>query len=672
MDTTQLAALMQALHGIEKRRLSVSGFKRLFPQFPPNAVYLATESCSEELPFLARRKLLERGLTGPPECPQCQEKLKWVSSQNEWQSFCSVKCSTLYKYGVTHVLQRKDVQEKIQQTNLKRFGCENPFSDPAVKEKIKQFRQTHPQKKRCPLSAEKKQAAQEKRVNTSIQKYGVKHYSQTSEFKTRCKKTSKAKFGVEHPATQSAEVQAKIKCSLMAHYGVINPSQALSVKMKKLETTQRHYGVDNPSKSGVTQLRKEATSLSHWGVKHPSAAKVIQEKIRKTKISRSYPIEVLNCLTSETFWNAEYVKKEKTLDQIAQELNIASCVAGRFMHLYAPSIQIRPGSWISTQETEILEFLQANYPGPIQQQKTLGQIAHDTNQQMPDNPRYSLDLYLPELHLAIEHNGLYWHSTAIHPDPLYHLKKTQNAAQLGIRLIHIWEDDWRDKRSLMASKLRVILGVSQLPRIHARSCKISIPSASLKKEFYNAHHIKGDGQGSVTYSLVFNEETVAMLTLKRLNESSDSEWDLNRFAAHIGYRVPGAFSKLLHQFLVDYPMTNKIVTYADRCWSQGNVYLKNGFTLDSKNPMTPPAFHGVECSYTKRVSRRAYTHGRLKKRFPSTYDPNLTQLENLSRANIPVVYDCGNYKFVFCPVDQWLQEISSQAQESREAFIEVP
>ena len=65
-----------------------------------------------------------------------------------------------------------------------------------------------------------------------------------------------------------------------------------------------------------------------------------------------------------------------------------------------------------------------------------------------------MDIVIPELQLAIEFNGSYWHSTEAGVIPGYHLMKTERCEQLGYRLIHIWEDEWNDALKL---KLKAVL-----------------------------------------------------------------------------------------------------------------------------------------------------------------------------------------------------------------------
>lgn len=61
---------------------------------------------------------------------------------------------------------------------------------------------------------------------------------------------------------------------------------------------------------------------------------------------------------------------------------------------------------------------------------------------------YEVDLYLPELALAIEFNGTYWHSDKFlqlsHNMTAedYHRLKQEKCAAKGVRLVFVWESDW--------------------------------------------------------------------------------------------------------------------------------------------------------------------------------------------------------------------------------------
>lgn len=57
-----------------------------------------------------------------------------------------------------------------------------------------------------------------------------------------------------------------------------------------------------------------------------------------------------------------------------------------------------------------------------------------------------IDLYIPSLKLGFEFNGVYHHSTKFKKNTNLHLDKWQLAQKAGIRLITIWEDDWKSNK----------------------------------------------------------------------------------------------------------------------------------------------------------------------------------------------------------------------------------
>ncbi len=54
-----------------------------------------------------------------------------------------------------------------------------------------------------------------------------------------------------------------------------------------------------------------------------------------------------------------------------------------------------------------------------------------------------LDIYLPELKLAFEYNGEYWHKIHEEKEPGYHENKQKACEENGVKLIEIWENDWK-------------------------------------------------------------------------------------------------------------------------------------------------------------------------------------------------------------------------------------
>ncbi len=70
-------------------------------------------------------------------------------------------------------------------------------------------------------------------------------------------------------------------------------------------------------------------------------------------------------------------------------------------------------------------------------------------------PPYEIDIYIPDIKLAIEFNGVHWHSIN-NKETGYHLNKTKMCNKLGVRLIHIWEDEWLNNSTKICEKLKLI------------------------------------------------------------------------------------------------------------------------------------------------------------------------------------------------------------------------
>ena len=192
------------------------------------------------------------------------------------------------------------------------------------------------------------------------------------------------------------------------------------------------------------------------------------------------------------------------------------------------------------------------------------------------------DMYIPEKKLAIEFDGLYWHSDEVLSKRCYHLMKTEACEKQGIQLVHIFENEWMCCREIVKSRLRDLLGVHDRT-VYARKCEVREVDSKASKQFQDDNHIQGTVNASVRLGLYYDDKLVSLMTFGKCRFDKKHEWELLRFCSKCGYHIPGAASKLLKHFEKAYK-PKSLVSYADRRWSQGKLYRALGFKLDHVSP----------------------------------------------------------------------------------------
>ena len=186
-----------------------------------------------------------------------------------------------------------------------------------------------------------------------------------------------------------------------------------------------------------------------------------------------------------------------------------------------------------------------------------------------------LDIVLPDLGLAIEFNGDYWHSDKFR-DKEYHLDKTNRVQDFGYQLIHINESEWDNKQDIVKSRIQSLLGDSY--KIYAK--KTLIRRIDFPKEFLETNHIQGSGSNSsYNYGLFLKDELIAVMTFSIPRFSKGYDYELIRYCSLLDITVVGGASKLLKAFIKDMP-NKTIISYSDKRWSKGNLYKVLGFILD--------------------------------------------------------------------------------------------
>lgn len=211
-------------------------------------------------------------------------------------------------------------------------------------------------------------------------------------------------------------------------------------------------------------------------------------------------------------------------------------------------------------------------------------------------PPYEIDVFIPEKNIAIEFNGVFWHSDTI-KSTTYHRNKSLACAEKDIRLIHILEDEWKTRRYQIEKMLRHALGVSIDEKVDARKCVVEQIPHKEAREFVHDNHIQGCTKaGSLNLGLRYERELVAVMmfskgaTLRGKARTSVEEapWELSRYATNKSVR--GGASKLLKA--ARRYINGPIVSFSQNDWyGDSGMYKTLGFQEIGKTPPDYRVWH---------------------------------------------------------------------------------
>ena len=446
------------------------------------------------------------------------------------------------------------------------------------------------------------------------------------------KKTMMRKYGVEN-SMFSIEVKDKIKKTNLERYGVENVFQSKDIKDKIKETNLERYGHECSLNSEVIKGKIKKTNLERYGHEHHMKSPDIKDKLRFKNLEK-YGVDSyfkseeyhLNTNIGNDVNYIRYISNSNSLFKCEEghefEINIDNYIGRKKKNIPLCTICNPINSSKSIKEKEILEFINSNYDG---------EIVHSYRDGL------EIDIYLPELNIGFEFNGLYWHSD-LFKEKNYHLNKTNYFKERGVRIIHIWEDDWVYRKDIIKSQIRNWLGLTE-NKIFARNCEVSeVKEPRVSSNFLEENHIQGKVGSSLKLGLYYLGDLVSLMTFDHLegrNKMNSNEWNINRFCNKINTNVIGGASKLFKYFIKNYDVS-RVISYSDKDWSQGQLYECLGFgRISDSNP-----------DYKYVVNNHRVHKSRFKKDNLNIGDKTkFTESEFMIERGIFRVYDCGKIKF---------------------------
>jgi len=346
-----------------------------------------------------------------------------------------------------------------------------------------------------------------------------------------------------------------------------------------------------------------STGLKDFAAKNPGEVTKSRAKTRQTKLDRGILHKSYNSgpPSAETIQKLKDAWVKKRSDILAKKITkwipmlseitlidvadgVASLLCSSCNHQFTYTTQYLHNSKFrvdmcplcrgpvvhSLAELEILEFVRSSLPG-----RKVYCGNRSTIKSQKGSP-LELDIFIPDLSLAIEYCGIYWHSERKGKGEDYHAYKHIECEKKNIQLVTIFEDEWINNPSLVKS--RILTQLDSAPnRIGARKCVFSAVDQETSDAFCNKNHTEGSGLTDHAYGLYYNNELVSIMTFTNI---ADDEYELTRFCSIQNTVVQGSVSKLFNHFVK--LMNPKIVTtYSDKRWNTGDVYETLGFTFAS-------------------------------------------------------------------------------------------
>ena len=300
------------------------------------------------------------------------------------------------------------------------------------------------QLKKCKNCGKEMKYSKRKRNNGYC---SLKCAASSKEVQEKYKRTNLEKYGTKHPM-QSKEIRKKVKQTCLEKYGCVNPAQNKEVQDKIKQTCLERYNVEYPLKSKEVQKKANQTFKKRYGCENPFQS----EKVKQIHYNKSYDNFILSFVkygitplfSKEEYEGYDKIYKWKCLicgnifeSRIYPTSHIKECPYLPHCWNCYPRM-----SGESRAEIELLDFVKQYFPNAHKDKKII--------------KPYELDIVIPELKLAIEFNGDYWHSAEF-KSPGFHLNKILETNKKGYRLIHIWENEWINNPEEIQNKLKDIL-----------------------------------------------------------------------------------------------------------------------------------------------------------------------------------------------------------------------
>lgn len=434
-------------------------------------------------------------------------------------------------------------------------------------------------------------------------------------------------------------------------------SSSSTIKQQKYEQTcQTRYGVTNSGLSEHSKEKRKNTNIDKYGVEYPLQNSNILTKTHTTQqelydgvgfnsdIIRAESDKIKLELYGTTHSNPqshEHVTDEQRLLLANKELLLKYHHIDKLTCLEIADI-------IGLSRTTILKALEHHnidviYHHSSSQERKITNWLDSINIDYQKNDRHlikplELDIIIPKHNVAIEVNGLWYHSDRNGQDKHKHLLKTNQCKEQGYRLLHFYDYELNVHEEKCKSIIFSALQQSNI--IYARKTSVIMIPSNIQRTFFNDNHIQGYSSSSICYGLMYNNELVACMSFGHSRYSKQYDYELIRYASKLHNNVIGGASKLFKHFIHNHN-PESIISYCDNRLFTGIMYQQLDFQLTH---ISNPCAWYFDAKQDRLYHRTMFQKHKLSSKL-TTYDPNISSWNNIVNNGYNRIWDCGHYVF---------------------------
>ena len=515
-------------------------------------------------------------------CANCGKK--WQTTKSKIRMCCGKECSETYR--IAKMTATRNPESNIVSRACEICGCEFTVNIGNARGR---------NKRTCGRVCRGK--TERPRIS------GDDHHMKKPEQREKVKQTTIAKYGAIGMAVP--EISAKVRGKMMGLYGVEHALQ------NPVFLAAARANTDDDAHAG----RVADGVMAKHGVRNIMQLPAISEKASTTRWNQDKN-QIYKDICTPEWWQENYTDTGTTIRGLMYKFGIGETILSARASELGVKIINRSRSHV---ETELCTRI-SGFAAVVENSRKI-------------IPPQEIDIWLPDHGIAVEVNGLYWH-TSDRLGNTYHRDKMRAVQSAGGRLMQFWDYEVEKKGDLVIGMIRNACGLCD-NRIGARKLSFIDVERATGAAFMDENHLQGSGGNTAKYVGLIDDGGVLLACMSHgPSRFRKGATEILRFAIKQGYSIPGAFTRLIKRSGI----TGTIVSYSDNRYTTGRVYDAAGFKLASEGP---PTMWGTK-NYDVLIPRQKF----MSIKTWEGADPDATQVKNMGAMGYGVIHDAGQKTWI--------------------------